>query len=130
MSTDPGRAVDASALGDHLARLADDRRRVTDRDLVEAVADAAPHGLDGPGIVRVAAALGATVGTGEGVGRSDVGWSPTAVARAVADGTVVDERVPGARRTRASTLDVAPRRNRSVVDGFGDPGRAPPGRGR
>ncbi len=75
--SDPGRVVDTGDLAGRLARMAKDRTEVTGRDLVEAVADAAPYGLDGARAQRAAAALGLSAGTRDaGAPGPDVGHPP------------------------------------------------------
>jgi conjugative relaxase-like TrwC/TraI family protein len=133
--TDPARAVDTEALADRLALLARDRTRVGVRDLVEAVADASPYGLDGPGVRRAAVAVGEAAGPGVGPVHGDGIWSPAAVVRAMtADGGVVARAVgdtglgPERRVTRQAEGEAA--HHRGVADDFGADGRRPPGRQR
>jgi conjugative relaxase-like TrwC/TraI family protein len=133
--SDPARVIDAEILAGSLARMARDRTTVTDRDLVEAVADAAPYGLDGPRAQRGAAALGAATGPRDAGDPRARTWTPAAVARALATdvgvvaGAVGDDDL-GSGRTAARQSDVDGTRRRVVADDFGGPGRRPPGRER
>ncbi len=133
--SDPALVVDAEALADRLARLTRDRARVTTRDLVEAVADAAPHGVDGRRARQAAVALGAAAGAAEGVVGAEGRWAPAAVARALAADVDVVARAIGGCRTGSERTPFGPsgglgRAPGGIADGLEVPDRRPSGRER
>jgi conjugative relaxase-like TrwC/TraI family protein len=111
--------VDPVGLESGLAHLAATRTRLTARDLVVAVADAAPGGLPGGGAERAAAALGAELPE-LGRGREGVGvdaWDPTDLVGAVrADPGLVARAVEGGPTGRAVTV---PERDRAATRTLG-----------
>jgi conjugative relaxase-like TrwC/TraI family protein len=133
--SDPTLVVDSGALADRLARLARDRTGVTDRDLVEAVADAAPHGVDGRQVRRAVAALGTAAGASDGVVAGEGRWAPAALTRALAADTGVVARAVGSHDTGPEPTvtrraDGVGPRTPGVTDELEVPGRRSPGRQR
>ena len=109
----PGRPpVDPEELESRLGRLVATRTRVSSRDLVAAVADAAPAGLVGAEAERRAAALGSDLPRlaqhvpGDG---SDV-WEPSVVLQALRDRPGVIERAADGRTSVRSIADGGPAR--------------------
>jgi hypothetical protein len=119
--------VDDAALSEGLDRLAASRSRVTERDLTCAVADAAPHGMEGAHITRAATALGEAAERWSPAGDDrGVGWTPGAVLHALgADRGLIERSLEDG--TGRTALDGPERgqRPRSVADEFGHRGPRP-----
>ena len=109
----PGRhPVDPAALESGIERLVATRTRVSARDLVASVADAAPDGVGGAEAERWAAALGAGLPVLDRPvpGTTGAVWEPSVVLQAVRDGRADGGRGVDARPSAPSVSDAGPRR--------------------